>query len=187
MRTRERNSERNESRSTSDGACPVNSTQYSHRRTIGNCINLAFVRYDEDSARKLKKKNMAKNMLLDLGRNLPCTRHTYPHEKRQGDDVCALELEISREARMAAAEAAGESTGHTNTDGPGGGENFDVPLVLVTLGWDPSGDPTHAEPALGRDSSCVRRVLQLPRVLKWFTSHTRYDSEVNEKVCVLCV
>lgn len=66
---------------------------------------------------------------------------------------------------------------------PGRGENFEVPVVLVTLGWDPAGDPTHREDASGRDRTCVFRVLQMPRVVRWFTSHTRYDSHTDaEKV-----
>lgn len=65
---------------------------------------------------------------------------------------------------------------------PGYGEEFEVPVVLMTLGWDPSGDPTHAEKTLGRDRECAMRVLEMPRVVRWFTSHTRYDSHTDEKV-----
>ena len=61
-------------------------------------------------------------------------------------------------------------------------EDFEVPVVLMTLGWDPSGDPTHREDALGRDRSCVFRVLEMERVVAWFTSHTRYDSHTDAKV-----
>ncbi len=63
-----------------------------------------------------------------------------------------------------------------------GEDDFEVPVVLMTFGWDPFGDPTHGEKSLGRDRSCVFRVLAMERVVKWFTSHTRYDSHTNEKV-----
>lgn len=53
-------------------------------------------------------------------------------------------------------------------------------MVLLTLGWDDYGDPSHAGP--GRDRSCVLRVLELGRVVLWFTSHTRRDSRKHEKV-----
>lgn len=61
-------------------------------------------------------------------------------------------------------------------------EDFTVPVVLMTLGWDPSGDPTHKEHALGRDHSCVLRVLEMKRIVRWFTSHTRYDSHSDKLV-----
>lgn len=63
-----------------------------------------------------------------------------------------------------------------------GKEDFHVPVVLMTLGWDPFGDPTHSEKSLGRDRSCAMRVLEMGRVVRWFTSHTRYDSHTDEKV-----
>lgn len=132
----------------------------------------------------------------------------------QGDDVCALEHELSLEARISAAKVAPHLTieeedsvaperstaaaAHKDKDKdtdrsrdrslsrrmPGDGENFEVPVVLMTVGWDPAGDPTHREDALGRDRTCVFRVLDMPRVVKWFTSHTRYDSHTDGKVSV---
>ena len=101
--------------------------------------------------------------------------------------MCALEDELSLEARMEAAGVTQAETGDTASKAtgrrmPGFGEEFEVPVVLMTLGWDPAGDPTHAEKALGRDRECVMRVLEMPRVVRWFTSHTRYDSHTDEKV-----
>lgn len=103
----------------------------------------------------------------------------------QGNEVCALEQEISREARIA---AAGIVTPEEREDAekagrlPGEGEDFQIPLVLMTLGWDPAGDPTHQAEAEGRDLSCVYRILKVKRIKTWFTSHTRYDSRTDDKV-----
>lgn len=69
----------------------------------------------------------------------------------------------------------------------GSGENFEIPVVLMTLGWDPSGDPTHSERLRGRDRTCTYRVLEMERVVRWFTSHTRYDTHTDEKVLVSCL
>lgn len=52
----------------------------------------------------------------------------------------------------------------------------------MTLGWDRTGDPTHHDTARGRDWSCALRMLEMDRVAKWFTSHTRADSHRHEKV-----
>lgn len=100
---------------------------------------------------------------------------------KQGDDVCAVENELSLEARKAAAVRDG-SVREGEVHRIGEGENFQVPVVLMTLGWDPAGDPTHHERLLGRDTTCTRRMLELPRVVRWFTSHTRHDSHTDEKV-----
>eukprot|EP00752_Nemacystus_decipiens_P008223 g7353.t1 len=124
-----------------------------------------------------------------------------------GDDVCELEKELSPEARLKAesnqAEDIGEDTGKdhsvetatpvesqgetTNDQGYGGNstgkakeENFEVPVVLMTLGWDRDGDPTHHVGAW-RDRSCAYRLLEMGRVVKWFTSHARSDSRKHEK------
>eukprot|EP00752_Nemacystus_decipiens_P002399 g2263.t1 len=133
-----------------------------------------------------------------------------------GDDVCALEKELSLEARLKAAGINVEDIGDVAGEEPSGAggtavqtrrqtrngqddsksragkhnlaphlgqgkERFDVPVVLMTLGWDPFGDPTHNERNLGRDRECTYRVLEMDRVVRWFTSHTRYDSHTDEK------
>lgn len=106
----------------------------------------------------------------------------------QGGEVCALENELSLDARRKRAAIAAqldtskEGENHEHPREPGIGENFDVPVVLLTLGWDPAGDPTHGERGFGRDNSCALRVADIPRVLRWFTSHTRHDSRRHEKV-----
>lgn len=79
------------------------------------------------------------------------------------------------------APSAGGGTGGAGNV-TGGGEDFDVPVVLMTLGWDQSGDPTHLEIEQNRDTSCALRVLGLPRVVRWLTSHWRKDSYSHEKV-----
>ncbi|CAM9906905.1 unnamed protein product [Scytosiphon promiscuus] len=151
-----------------------------------------------------------------------------------GDDVCALEKEISLEARRQSLSASssgvedvierpsdlaaagtgwhggmkGNASSYSDDHGSsekfsttphlhfggderdeGSGEteteNFDIPLVLMTLGWDPAGDPTHSENLRGRDRTCTYRVLEMERVVRWFTSHTRYDTHTHEKFCYL--
>lgn len=79
--------------------------------------------------------------------------------------------------------ADGISTGKRNiqTHSKQGTENFEVPVALMTFGWDPSGDPTHNVGA-SRDRSCAYRMLEMGRVVKWFTSHARGDSYKHEKV-----
>lgn len=52
----------------------------------------------------------------------------------------------------------------------------------MTVGWDPAGDPTHSRVHMGRDTACAVRVLEMKRVVMWFTSHTRRDSHSHEKV-----
>lgn len=54
-------------------------------------------------------------------------------------------------------------------------------MILLTLGWDHAGDPTHHEGAK-RDRSCAFRMLEMHRVVMWFTSHRRADSHTHEKV-----
>jgi len=51
----------------------------------------------------------------------------------------------------------------------------------MTMGWDRDGDPTHNGSAK-RDRSCAYRLLEMDRVLKWFTSHARRDSRKHDKV-----
>lgn len=98
----------------------------------------------------------------------------------QGDDTCALEVEISSAARAVAPasagapEAADESPSWEN-------EDFDVPLALMTVGWDPSGDPTHTWSSSGRDVNCALRMLNLPRVVVWLTSHKQEGSHDHPK------
>lgn len=58
-------------------------------------------------------------------------------------------------------------------------------MVLMTVGWDPAGDPTHK--SWNRDLSCAKRVLEMSRIVKWFTSHTRHDSYAHEKVLPMLV
>lgn len=103
--------------------------------------------------------------------------------------MCALEKEISLEKRTEAAGVKGGAAVDPEDAGlrpgrgvPGSGENFAVPLVLMTLGWDPYGDPTHRENASGRDTACALRVLEMSRVVGWFTSHTRKSSRSHPKV-----
>lgn len=107
----------------------------------------------------------------------------------QGDDTCALENEISRSAREAAVAAEAEKfPGNANTDegikthDPLGDEDYDIPLAIMTLGWDPAGDPTRSGQGMGRDVTCALRILDLPRVGVWFTSHTHADSHQHPKV-----
>lgn len=126
-------------------------------------------------------------------RHLPARRPPPPAGTKnvcmKGDDVCALEMELSREARAPPADTdqlfSDNNTQKSTRRMPGEGEDFEVPVVLMTLGWDPAGDPTHREDALGRDRACVFRVLEMPRVKRWFTSHTRYDSHTDELVSVV--
>lgn len=61
-------------------------------------------------------------------------------------------------------------------------DDFDVPLALMTFGWDPAGDPTHHWRGSGRDVNCAKRILDLPRVVAWFASHTQGDSYDHPKV-----
>lgn len=158
-----------------------NTSDYSHKKGL----HYVMLRYD----RHFSEYNI-------------CNNNPPPPQKNetnlfQGDDVCAVENELSLEARQRAnarrrdmipptattttATTAGNKTNRElNQDEQE--ESFDVPVVLMTLGWDPAGDPTHNERGLGRDHACVFRVLEMPRVVRWFTSHTRYDSHTDEKV-----
>lgn len=63
-------------------------------------------------------------------------------------------------------------------------EDFDVPVALITVGWDPAGDPTHLPLRVPRDLSCATRLLDLPRVVTWFDSHTQMGSIEHPKVYV---
>lgn len=107
----------------------------------------------------------------------------------QGDDVCALENEISRTARLIAVEG-GPGYPDIFTGGrdrrkkrePYDDEDFSVPLALMTVGWDPSGDPTHNWHGSGRDETCAIRLLNSQRVTVWFTSHTQLRSHPHPKV-----
>ena len=107
----------------------------------------------------------------------------------QGDDVCALELEISETARLVAVEG-GPNYPDLFTGGrdrpkkgePYDDEDFSVPLALMTVGWDPSGDPTHNYHGGGRDTSCAIRLLNNQRVMVWFTSHKQSGSHPHPKV-----
>ena len=107
----------------------------------------------------------------------------------QGDDACALEIEVSPTARMIAVEG-GPSYADLFTGGkdkakksePWDDEDFTVPLALMTVGWDPAGDPTHHWNPSGRDTSCAIRLLNNQRVVVWFTSHTQPGSHPHPKV-----
>lgn len=99
-------------------------------------------------------------------------------------------MEISRDARLLAIE--GSKYGDHDEDETVRAakraslelEDFDVPLVLMTVGWDPAGDPTHSWRSAGRDVNCAIRMLNLPRVQTWLTSHTQSDSHAHPKVIV---
>lgn len=91
-------------------------------------------------------------------------------------------MEISREGR---AKASTEDLGSHSDSAVWEKEDFDVPLVLMTLGWDPSGDPTKINTDGYRDPSCIMRVLDLPRVKTWFTSHTQRSSRPHPNVSVI--
>lgn len=92
-------------------------------------------------------------------------------------------MEISRDARS---KVPVEDLGSRSDEASWENEDFDVPLALMTLGWDPSGDPTKYTTDHVRDVSCVMRVLDLPRVKAWFTSHTQYNSQPHPKVRSSC-